>query len=454
MNPSSMLNTSGGRRMRYANYIGRLVLGILALLPHSSKAQDRAATVPPAITFSDTATRWFAELDSAMGAGAGLWGRDLRGPVLMVWPGTREVFANAIDSAGVLSPLGSVFHGQLPTEVSISNTALEWSGRRWTMVMLPLSDDRKERIGLLGHELFHQAQPTLGFTPREAANEHLDSSKGRLYLRAELEALRHSLWSKTDSEMRKHLVNAFVFRAYRQHLFPGSDSTENMLELNEGLAEFTGAMLSGRDQQEMKRYFDESLDAFLLNPTFVRSFAYCTTPMQGFLLSRSDPTWNRNVTNKTDLTGLFLQAFNITLPSDLKGTIDQCSEEYGLVKIAAEETEREARTNAEIARYRTLLVDGAHLEIGFEHMNISYDPRNIRPLTGEGTVYPNLRVVDDWGILTVTGGALVGMNWDKVNVSVPTEIGETLAKGDGWELELKAGRTISKDPSSGNFKLH
>jgi len=86
-------------------------------------------------------------------------------------------------------------------------------------------------------------------------------------------------------------------------------------------------------------------------------------------------------------------------------------------------------------------------------MNISFDPRNIVPLEGYGTVYPNMRVSDNWGILTVTGGALLGTNWDKVILSEPTLITTERISGNGWTLELNKSYIVEKIISDSNYTL-
>ena len=86
-------------------------------------------------------------------------------------------------------------------------------------------------------------------------------------------------------------------------------------------------------------------------------------------------------------------------------------------------------------------------------MNISFDPRNLVPLEDLGTVYPNVRVTDNWGILTVTNGALLSSSWDKIIVSLPTHIEKDKAQGDGWKLELNKGYNLDKDKISGNYYL-
>jgi hypothetical protein len=86
-------------------------------------------------------------------------------------------------------------------------------------------------------------------------------------------------------------------------------------------------------------------------------------------------------------------------------------------------------------------------------MNVSFDPRNIVALDDKGTVYPNIRVTDKWGILVVKEGALMSRNWDKITVTVPKEIKGNNIKGEGWELELNESYMVTKDDSTGHYNL-
>jgi len=51
------------------------------------------------------------------------------------------------------------------------------------------------------------------------------------------------------------------------------------------------------------------------------------------------------------------------------------------------------------------------MKIFLENMSISFDPRNLVPLDDVGTVYPNLRITDNWQILSVDSGALGAMKF-------------------------------------------
>src|SRR5690349_625099 len=92
-----------------------------------------------------------------------LWGMTLDGPLLFADRSTHQVVANMADTNGALKQQGDVFVGQLPQDINIANTSIEWSGRRWTLVAWPLSDLRYSRGRLLMHESFHRIQPALGF---------------------------------------------------------------------------------------------------------------------------------------------------------------------------------------------------------------------------------------------------------------------------------------------------
>ncbi len=401
----------------------------------------------------ETAASAFNDVRRATSAHKDLWNDDLYAPMLLVRRDTREIYANAPDSGGILRKAGSIYAGILPTSVNISNTSLHWSGEDWAMIMLPLPEDRADRLTLLAHELFHRAQPHLGFHAANPDNNHLDKKEGRITLRLELAALSAALRTSTPEEGKKCITDALTFRAYRHALFPGSDSTENLLESNEGIAEYTGVMMSGRNAEEMDSHFQESLRRFLNDQTFVRSFAYETIPIYGYLLSRTNKDWNKDLTSTTNLTGYFASAFGIQIPGDLKAAAAAAANLYGGPKINSEETAREAAIAKLVAQYRNTFIDQPHLDIPLRNMNMSFDYRSIMPLGTDGTVYPEIRITDNWGILTVTKGGLMSPQWNNFTVSAPLQISDSAASGDGWTLELKPGYRVRKDSAGKNFLL-
>ena len=72
----------------------------------------------------ERAGEYFREVDELCRADGGqLWGVSLAGPVMIVDPATRVVFANHADAEGQLKQEGNVFVGTLPANVPIANTA-------------------------------------------------------------------------------------------------------------------------------------------------------------------------------------------------------------------------------------------------------------------------------------------------------------------------------------------
>jgi hypothetical protein len=347
-------------------------------------------------SINDSIAEYFEEIRFCTGSHKDLWNIDLYGPVLLVEPGTRKVFANYPDSAGILKPDGKIYSGTLATNINLANTSVRWSGRNWAMIMLPLSGNKEDRLDLLTHELFHRAQPVLGFHNKNSDNSHLDLRDGRIYLRLELEALRQALVSKTRSEEMEHLSNAMFFRRTRYSLFPQAAGDENLLELNEGLAVYTGLKMSGRDETQTSVILQQRLSDFLGYPTFVRSFAYLTIPFYGHLLERTDGRWNLQIHDTSNLAVFFVKAFDLTVPVSL---CHDCMNQYGFNRITDEETNREEARARLIAGYKRVFIEQPHLDIRFEKMNISFDPRNLVPLESYGTVYPNMRITDNWGYL-------------------------------------------------------
>lgn len=390
----------------------------------------------------DSISVYFDEIKAESGKNIELWGKDLYGPMILIDPQTREFFTNESDKAEIF-----------PATINIANTALDWNGKKWAMIMLPLPKNKYDRIGLLAHESFHRIQPTLGFELNNVENNHLDQKEGRIYLRLELEALKQAAESDSEKEQQKHLTNALTFRKYRHGLYGGSVVSENLLELNEGIAEYTGVVVSGRNTTQAIAFLTKGIDDFFKNATFVRSFAYHTIPVYGYLLYNKDKNWNKKITAKTDLADYFIKSFNINIPADVNNAVKKISDYYKGKTIIEEETKRNEKTKKLIAEYKLKFIERSHFEIQFEKMNVSFDPRNIVPVENKGTVYPNIRVTDKWGILTVENGALMSSNWDKISISNPVQMEDEKISGDGWILELAEGYAIKKDDPSGNFIL-
>ena len=403
---------------------------------------------------ADSIALCFAQVEEATARHNALWDKDIYGPILVVDPASRELYANVADREGHLSLNNGIYRGLLPREVTIANTDFEWGGIHWAMVKMPLPRDRFDRVDLITHELFHSAQSSLGFHFRTEENSHLDHKDGRIYLRLELAALLEALQSGRYTRSEEHLRNALIFRKFRHQLFRGAETAENSLELLEGLATYTGQMMSGRDKWQWREYLIMRLITFLQTPTYVRTFAYETVPVYGFFLYQKDNHWNKEIGSESDLTAFFSEAFGMDKRILLQTYVKQLAEEYNGRAIVDAELKRELSNSARLDIYRRKFLEEPHLEIRLEDMNMSFDLNNLIPLDeDEGTVYHTIQISDRWGILTVEGGgALLRADWRWVIVSEPLEITGERVTGEGWIIELNEGYFIEETPS-GDYLL-
>ncbi|AJH15000.1 hypothetical protein [Myroides profundi] len=424
----------------------KLIAFSLFLLTQSIFSQNEQSML-------EQANVYFDEFKNAAEQHKSLWDIDLYGPILLIDSETRAIYANEGDKENKLKPQEGVYIGTLPKNINIANTAIEWKGKRWAMIMLPLSDNVQNRINLLGHESFHRVQPTLGFKLNNTDNNHLDQKEGRVYLRLELEALKQAIQAHSLKERNKHLTAALSFRKYRQSLYNESYTTENNLELNEGIAEFTGLMVSNRTKKETADHVSKEIDDFFKNATYIRSFAYHTIPVYGYLLSQEDKEWNKNINTTTNLTDYFIKAWNIQIPNNLESTVNQLKSKYNGAFIIEQEVERDVNIKKIIATYKAQFVENPHFEIKFEKMNVSFNPSNLVALEDKGTVYPTMRISDVWGVLTVEQGALMSPNWDRLSITNPTKVEVNKVFGDGWVLELTENYKVEQNKENLNYRL-
>ena len=265
-----------------------------------------------------------------------LWNIQLYGPILLIDENNQIIIANEPDSSKVLSKNGKVFIGTLPKDMPISETTINWNGKLWAMVPLTilLSMDHNEQISILTHELYHRIQSKVGLSNiQQKKCNHLDKLDGRIYLKLELEALKMALRTNNKETQIKHIKNALLFRLYRQQLFSNAKESENSLELNEGIAEYTGTILSNWDDKGLRNHYIQAIDTLYKNRTFNRSFAYRTTPIYGYYMNKRNKDWNKEINNKTDLTEYITKQFNVQIPSNLKEATDTIENELSLIHI-------------------------------------------------------------------------------------------------------------------------
>lgn len=160
-------------------------------------------------------------------------------------------------------------------------------------------------------------------------------------------------------------------------------------------------------------------------------------------MQKTDKDWNLQITKSTNLTDFMLSFWKIESRELTNNDILQPGEEYGINSIIENERQWEIEIEELKRNYKKAFLSDSIVEIGLENMNIGFNPANITPLDSFGTVYPNLRITDNWGILEVDScGALISPQWNKVTISYPQLITDSLVSGKGWKLKLDRTRKL------------
>lgn len=373
---------------------------------------------------SSTAMRAFGELDAMCARDrASLWGRSLCGPTLFVDRATRSFVARGAD--------GAITGGTLPSSAGIANTALDWNGDRWTMILWPLPDNAFARRSLLAHESFHRIAPSLGIAADEKPNAHLESVDGRWLMQLEWRALARALAGD-----RASIRDALVFRERRHSTFPAAASEEQRLETSEGLAEYTGVTLAASSIAERLPYLIAALHDAESKPSLTRSFAYATTPAWGTLLAQHNRHWTQRVKGGANVPLLLQRATKTQMPDDIALSVDAAAARYGGVELLAAERARDVSRRATLRAFTARFVDGPRLIVPLQQMRMEFNPNEATAFPPHGTVYPTITLRDVWGAIVVKrGGALIASDWS--SLIVPARAGDdyTLTTNEGWTIE-------------------
>ncbi len=424
------------------------ILALLAMpVPSLALAQE------PAIDL-EQAREYFREAERLSGQDGGqLWGVEFYGPLLFVDPASRFVVANL--PAMRLSATAGVYTGQLPADQNAANTATQWAGRRWTMLVWPLPSNRYDRQRLLAHEMFHRIQPELGLPMSDPPNAHMSTKEGRTWARLEWRALAEAL-IRTGRERTAALVDALAFRARRHSLFPGAPEEERALELNEGLAEYTGLKLSGLPAEVLADRAAVALESRERQTDFARAFAYATGPAYGVLLDESGRPWREELSATTDLAALAADAYGISPPQG--GDVEMRTAPYDGERVIAQEAARAERQAERLDRLRASFLNGPVLRLtpGAD-FRYAFDPNATVPIPDVGIVYESARVTDAWGTLLVESGGVLMVRTAAgiTELVVPARADSSTppTSGDGWRLELAEGWRVEPGERPSDWKV-
>ena len=368
--------------------------------------------------------------------GGKLWGVSLCGPMVFADPVTQTIATNEPAPAD-----------KRPATLGFANAIATWGGKRWSTYVWPLIPaDERDRAVLLIHELFHRVQPDLGFFLNEPDNSHLDSVEGRYWMQLEWRALAKAL--RSSGRVRADaLRDALAFRAARRKAFPAAAHNERVLEVNEGLAQYTGTVVAATSPADAVAHATKQLERAPLSETFVRNFAYPSGAAYGVLLESWSPGWTRRSKPTDDIAELTATAATVTPSVD----VEAAAARYDAAALRAAEVKRAADREALLKQLRATFVDGPVLLIP-RARTATFVTNGMVPIAGAGTIYPNYRATTEWGSLAAER---VLMSADRATIAVPAPASTTgtQLKGEGWTLTIAPGWVVRPGARKGDFVL-
>lgn len=337
-----------------------------------------------------------------------------------------------------------------PSIVGLVNGPVQWGGVTWAAYAWDDLVNRtpQSRNEVLLHEMFHGVQKQLGLVVFDPKNEHLDAVDGRYWLRLELRALADAL--RVSGVQRNAAVrDALTFRQARRLIYPEAASNERDLELNEGIASYTGTVLAAPSRGDATASALEILTSFDKGESFVRTFAYASGPAYGLLLDESSPGWQRALSSKDDLGSLLMNALAIQ-PSN---QADSAAAKYGGIELLAAEQQREQLRQDLIKDLKLRFVEGPVLVLPGGGGGYT-DSRGAIVIPGSGTVYFNsYRISGEWGTLEAEKGVLINSDGRKRRVPAPIRREDGTFYGDGWTFRPGTGWTVREGTRRGDFEV-
>ena len=409
------------------SWLGPVVLSLWLVNPAIGQVDPQRADV----YFREAAT--LCQRDSGR-----LWGISLCGPMVFADARTHTLATNQPRPAD-----------DWPRVFGFTNAPLEWGGSRWVTYMwdfttaLPTARVRRE---FMLHELFHRIQPELGLMPLSGQNAHLDTFEGRIWLRLEWRALSQAL-AQSGEDRKRTLSDAAAFRLKRRSQFANAAENERVEEIREGLAQYTGIVVTADSHVEAVASTIEHLAAAEGHETFLQQ-AYATGTAYGVLLDAVSVGWRRSVRSHSDLGQLVMVALDIRPTADADGA----STHYGSSEIRSAEEERDKQRKVRLLDLRKRFVEGPVLMVP-SGGGATFNAVGATPIPGAGTVFVlPYRTQGEWGTLEATNGVLIREDGQRV-LAGPMRLDGTTLRGEGWTVTVGSGWSLESGPRSGDYQL-
>jgi hypothetical protein len=415
--------------------MNRWIYFLVLLLPLGC-SQDKTN-----IYFTPEKAKWyFGEIEAACKMDNGkIWGINLYGPIMFIDRPTRKIIANMPDNDGILKLKDGIYTGSYPKEMIIDNSSKLFGGTLYATAALTQNEDTLRNMGMAVQGLYLSHLIKSGKEIPRYNTRLIDDKNARLWLKLEWHALRKAL-SSTGDLQKQSLRDALIFRGARRELFPKEIKDENTFESVMGLASLTFDLFYTRSQDEARQRILKSLEGFYQFQSYARTYGYIHGALYGFLAYEKGFDFRNTLPDTTDLAVLVKGLYNIQLPEICRDVAGSLALGYDLENIYREENTRLTEIRDRLHRRISVFTEKPVVFFELESPYFDFEPEEVRSLDTLGTIYNSIRVLDNWGKLTVEkGGCLVSSNLKSIRVTAKnlTESKNHIS-GDGWHLILNS----------------
>lgn len=354
-----------------------------------------------------------------------------------------------------------------PNSLVFVNTTQKYEGKEYATVLNNYLDDKSATII---HELFHLLQmKSRKFNGNPI--EYLDETNARILLRLEYQALKNALKAiiekrKTD-EVKNHLKDAVIFRKERQQQYSKYLNDELEIETLEGLANYTGFVLSSNDNKYEKTI--EEINQREEAKTYTRPFPYATGPAYGLIFDYLNISWRNGldkIYNFTDIYEVMVLKSKLTITEK---ELESAKSRNNFATINKEEITQEEEQKKLIAYYADLLINKPTLKVALtdiDHYGRTFNMNGTLTLHDKGIVYSSIKGRDKSGknfgnFATIEGKNQLGkagiLSYDKDGQTyfvfpLPAKIEGQKITSEFYEIELNPNWEITKQ-DDGNMEI-
>ena len=359
-----------------------------------------------------------------------------------------------------------IYYKKIPKNtLGFSNAAQKYNGKEYAVVLTNYLDDKSSTII---HELFHilqNKQISLNGNPIT----YFDNYDAREWLRLEYQSLKNALnainLNKEKSEIEKYITDALLFRKIRQSKYKEYLQKEIEIETSEGLANYTGFILSTYTNKYEKAISE--INQREQAQTYTRPFPYATGPAYGLIFDYLKINWKIGL----DTTYNFLKIYETKyLKNEIKindKILKLAQQRNNYKEIHQQELDRKIKNEKIIKHYSDIFIQSPTLTVKLVDSlyGRTFDMNGTIVLKDKGIVFSMIKGVDgsknNFGnFSTIKGkeklgvsGVLYSFDGTVFTFPKPIEIEKNRIIGKYYEIELNEGWVVIKMNEKGDLEI-